>query len=73
MLALYAKAVGSRTLASEAREALNFTLYAIDEQGRPRDLVRSPAPGGWQTDAHTDVVHNYVDAMRAFPEWGEAN
>ena len=72
VLALYAKAVGSRALADEARQALNFTLYAIDEQGRPRDLVRSSAPGGWQEDAHTDVVHNYVDAMRAFPEWGEA-
>lgn len=72
VLALYAKATGSATLAGEARQALDFTLYSIDEQGRPRDLFKNPVPGGWQEDAHTDVVHNYVDALRAFPDWGEA-
>jgi hypothetical protein len=71
VLALYARAIGSQDLAQEARDALNFTLYAIDDRGRPRDLISSPAPGGWQEDAHTDVIHNYVDAIRAFPEWGE--
>jgi hypothetical protein len=72
VLALYAKATGSTTLAGEARQALDFTLYSIDDQGRPRDLFKNPAPGGWQEDAHTDVIHNYVDALRAFPDWGEA-
>jgi hypothetical protein len=72
VLALYAKAVESSVLAGEARQALNFTLYSIDERGRPRDLGKSPEPGGWQEDAHTDVIHNYVDALCAFPEWGEA-
>ena len=71
VLALYAKATGSSALAAEARQALDFTLYSIDEMGRPRDLFTSPAPGGWQEDAHTDVIHNYVDALRAFPAWGE--
>jgi hypothetical protein len=71
VLALYAKAIGSEDLASEARAALDFTVYSIDEQGRPRDLCTSPQPGGWQEDAHTDVIHNYVDALRAFPQWGE--
>jgi hypothetical protein len=69
VLALYAQAIGSADLADQARRALNFTLYSIDEQGRPRDVSRNPAPGGWQEDAHTDVIHNYVDALRAFPEW----
>lgn len=73
VLALYAQAVGSRILAGEAREALNFTLYCIDEQGRPRDLPQNQQPGGWQEDAHTDVIHNYVDALRAFPHWGNAD
>jgi hypothetical protein len=41
--------------------------------GRPRDLHQSAAPGGWQEDAHTDVIHNYMDALRAFPEWGESD
>jgi hypothetical protein len=72
VLAMYAKATGSEKLAGEARQTLNFTLYSIDEQGRPRDLYKNPNPGGWQEDAHTDVIHNYVDALRAFPEWGEA-
>jgi hypothetical protein len=70
VLALYAKATGSSALADEARRVLNFTLYSIDERGRPRDLFTNPAPGGWQEDAHTDVIHNYVDALRAFPDWG---
>jgi hypothetical protein len=72
VLAMYAKAVDSQVLASEARQALNFTLYSIDEQGRPRDLPQSAQPGGWQEDAHTDVIHNYVDALSAFPHWGSA-
>jgi hypothetical protein len=31
----------------------------------------NPQPGGWQEDAHTDVIHNFMDAIEAFPEWGE--
>jgi hypothetical protein len=72
VVAQFANAVGSAALADEAREALNFTLYSIDELGRPRDLGKSAAAGGWQEDAHTDVIHNYVDALRAFPAWGDA-
>jgi hypothetical protein len=72
VLAMYAKAVGSAEFAGEARQALNFALYAVDEQGRPRDLFKSADLGGWQGDAHTDVIHNYVDAVRAFPEWATA-
>ncbi|HWX79668.1 MAG TPA: hypothetical protein VNZ02_06255 [Steroidobacteraceae bacterium] len=72
VLAMYAKAAGAPDLADEARQALNFTLYSIDSQGRPRDLHKSALPGGWQEDAHTDVIHNYVDALREFPEWGAA-
>ena len=70
VLAMYAKATQSASLAREAREALNFTEYAIDEQGRPRDLIRNATPGGWQEDAHTDVIHNYLDALAVYPEWG---
>lgn len=70
VLAMYAKATGSAALAAEAREALTFALYSIDEEGRPRDLFVKADPGGWQEDAHTDVVHNVVDALREYPEWG---
>ena len=71
VLALHSKLTDSEALAREARQALNFTLYSIDALGRPRDLARHSAPGGWQEDAHTDVIHNYVDALRIFPSWGE--
>jgi hypothetical protein len=69
VLARYAKATRSRELAQDAREVLNFVLYAVDEQGRPRDLPSHAAPGGWQEDAHTDVLHNLLDALRTWPEW----
>ena len=69
VLALYAKAIGAPQLAAEAFEALNFTLYSIDAKGRPRDVFTNPCPGGWQEDAHTDVIHNFVDAIGAFPDW----
>jgi hypothetical protein len=71
VLALYAKATFSDELAREARRALDFTLSAVDADGRPRDLPKHTTPGGWQEDAHTDVIHNFVDALRAYPEWGD--
>lgn len=70
VLAMYAKATHSPSLAAEARDALTFTEYAIDDHGRPMDLPKNQAIGGWQEDAHTDVVHNFVDAMVAYPAWG---
>jgi hypothetical protein len=72
VLAQLAQVIGSPAMAEEARQALDFTLYSIDESGRPRDLHKSAAPGGWQEDAHTDVIHNYIDALRVFPQWGES-
>jgi hypothetical protein len=72
VLALYARATNSATLAADAREVLNFVLYAVDQDGRAGDLIRNHGAGGWQEDAHTDVIHNYVDALRAYPEWGAA-
>jgi hypothetical protein len=71
VLALYAGATGSERLAREARAALSFALYAVDALGRPRDLFSKSEPGGWQEDAHTDVIHNVVDALRVHPEWGD--
>jgi hypothetical protein len=70
VLAMYAKALDSAPLAGEARQALDFALYNIDASGCPRDVFTNPEPGGWQEDAHTDVIHNYVDALSAYPEWG---
>jgi hypothetical protein len=69
VLARYAQATRSRELAEEAREVFNFVLYAVDEQGRPRDLPAHAAAGGRQQDAHADVIHNVLEALRAWPEW----
>jgi hypothetical protein len=73
VLALYSHETGSIALAAEAREALNFTLYSIDERGRPRDLLTHDRAGGWQEDAHTDVLHNFADALQAYPDWADAD
>jgi len=52
-----------------ACQALNYALYAINEDGCPRENSVRPGRGGWQEDAHTDKIHNFVDAMTAFSEW----
>ena len=69
---LRARAADRPDLAAEARLTLDLLTYSIDTRGCPRDRLLSATPGGWQEDAHTDVVHNYVDALRAFPHWGDA-
>lgn len=72
VLAMYGAATGSQEYELLAREALNFTLYAINDDGCPRDeTFHGPGRGGWQEDAHTDKLHNYVDALRAYPQWGK--
>jgi hypothetical protein len=69
VLALYAKATGSGEFKGLAYQALTYCLYAINDDGCPRDAPWKSGRGGWQEDAHTDKIHNYIDAMTAFPEW----
>jgi hypothetical protein len=69
VLAMYSAATGSPEYRRIAQQALTFSLYAVDEDGSPRDSVIGKGRGGWQEDAHTDKVHNIIDAMSAFPEW----
>jgi hypothetical protein len=71
VLAMYSAATGSPVYRRVAQQALTFCLYAVDENGDPRDSILNPNPGGWQEDAHTDKVHNIIDALEAFPEWGK--
>jgi hypothetical protein len=71
VLAMYSAATGEKTYKMLAYEALNFCLYAIDNDGCPGQSAITPRRGGWQEDAHTDVVHNFMDAIAAFPEWGK--
>jgi hypothetical protein len=69
VLAMYSAATGDSEYKALARQALNFVLYAINEDGCPRDSAVRAGRGGWQEDAHTDKIHNFVDAMTVFPEW----
>ena len=69
VLAMYSAATGDGEYKALANQALNFVLYAINDDGCPRESAVRPGRGGWQEDAHTDKIHNFVDAMTAFPEW----
>ena len=69
VLAMYSAATGSDEYKALAYQALNYALYAINDDGCPRENSVRPGRGGWQEDAHTDKIHNFVDAMTAFPEW----
>jgi len=70
VLAMYGAATGSDEYRLVARQALDFAIYATDVDGCPCEQAQFPCRGGWQEDAHTDKLHNFVDAMRACPEWG---
>lgn len=72
VLALYAAATDERQYKALARQALDYCLYAIDEDGCPGQSALTRRRGGWQEDAHTDVIHNYMDAIAAFPDWADA-
>lgn len=68
-LAIYAKATGSDEYKGLAYQALTLGLYCTESDGSARDGLWKQKAGGWQEDAHTDKIHNYVDALTAFPEW----
>ena len=72
VLAQYSAATGSPVYKRVAEQALTFALYAVEDNGCPHDSVLNAEPGGWQEDAHTDKVHNIVDALETSPEWGRA-
>jgi hypothetical protein len=46
-------------------------MYAINDDGCPRENSLEAGRGGWQEDAHTDKIHNFMDAITAFPEWAK--
>lgn len=70
-MAEYARLTGSAVHRARARQALDLLIQIIDEDGVPNDLALEPNRGGWQQDAHTDKVHNFLDALTAFPEWAD--
>ncbi len=71
VLAMYTRAAGSNEFKGLAYQALNFCLYAVDNDGCPGHRATGPSRGGWQEDAHTDKLHNVLDALAAFPDWGK--
>jgi hypothetical protein len=71
VLAMYSAATGSPEYKGLAYQNLNYVLYAINDDGCPRENALRPGRGGWQEDAHTDKIHNYMDAIAAFPEWAK--
>jgi hypothetical protein len=71
VLAMYSAATGSGEYKGLAYQNLNYVLYAINDDGCPRENPLRPGRGGWQEDAHTDKVHNFMDAIAAFPEWAK--
>lgn len=46
---------------------LNWMTYFVRQDGCPQALSDGVATscGGWQQDASTDVIHNYMDALNA--------
>jgi hypothetical protein len=71
VLALYSAATGDLTYKGAAFNAITYCLYAVDNDGCPGQRANYPNRGGWQEDAFTDVLHNVLDAIRAFPEWAD--
>jgi len=71
VLAMYSKATGSNEFKGLAYQALNYCLYAVNDDGCPGQRATGPSRGGWQEDAHTDKLHNILDAIAAFPEWAK--
>ena len=66
VLTLYTAATGSEEFKSLATQALNFGTYALNDDGCPCERAGfSPCRGGWQEDAHTDKIHNFIDALEA--------
>lgn len=69
VLAMYSAATRTEEYKALAYQALNYALYAINDDGCPRENSLQPGRGGWQEDAHTDKIHNFMDAIAAYPEW----
>jgi hypothetical protein len=40
--------------------------YSLNDDGCPCERAGFlPCRGGWQEDAHTDKIHNFIDALEA--------
>jgi hypothetical protein len=69
--AMYDRVTGDAKYRATAKAALDLLVYAIADSGCALDKPFAPGCGGWQQDAHFDKIHNFVDAIAAFPEWAQ--
>ena len=69
--AMFYAAGGGEKYRELAYRNLNWVTYFIRDDGLPCDQTGEPKvrEGGWQEDCHTDVIHNFMDAIAAVPEW----
>ena len=69
--ALFYSAGGGEKYREIAYRNLTWMIYHIDKDGCPTERTGDGINqrGGWQEDCHTDVIHNFMDAMLAVPEW----
>ena len=65
VLLMYTAATGSDEYKALGTQALNFATYALNDDGCPCERADYPCRGGWQEDAHTDKIHNFIDALKA--------
>jgi glycerophosphoryl diester phosphodiesterase len=73
--AMFYGAGGGEKYKEMAFRTLSWITYFIREDGVVCDQTGEwnwLREGGWQEDCHTDVIHNFMDALKAVPEWAEA-
>ncbi len=72
--AMFYAAGGGEKYRDIAYRNLTWMVYHIDKDGCPTERTGDGIHlrGGWQEDCHTDVIHNFMDAFQAVPEWRNA-
>ncbi|TSA37931.1 MAG: hypothetical protein D4R64_04625 [Porphyromonadaceae bacterium] len=73
--AMFYAAGGGEKYREMAFRNLSWMTYFIREDGIVCDQTGEwhwLREGGWQEDCHTDVIHNFMDAIKAVPEWAVA-
>jgi hypothetical protein len=74
--AMFYAAGGGEKYRETAFRNLSLITYFIREDGVVCDQTGEfhwLREGGWQEDCHTDVIHNFMDALKAVPEWASAS
>jgi glycerophosphoryl diester phosphodiesterase len=73
--AMFYAAGGGEKYRDMAFRTLSWITYFIREDGVVCDQTGEwhwLREGGWVEDCHTDVIHNFMDALKAVPEWSTA-